>query len=97
MDFRSAWYRDALREAHLILAANSGAKDIANFLPALEYLSPSDRQTVLSHADSVMLIEIIDQNLVVPVTIGKLRQLHTRQWIQLVGHERIRGATLLQC
>jgi predicted aspartyl protease len=71
MDFRSARYRDALREAHLILQANPSAQDIANFLPALEFLSGFNRQTVVSKEDSVSPVVILDQNLVVPVTIGK--------------------------
>ncbi len=70
MDFRSGRYRDALREAHSILAADPGAKDIANFFPALQMLSQYGRQTVVSDTDSVMPVEFIDQNLVVPVTIG---------------------------
>ena len=42
MDFRAAWYRDALLQAQLILTSKPDANDVANLLPTLRILAPYD-------------------------------------------------------
>jgi hypothetical protein len=69
MDFRSARYQDALIEARQILALKPNAKDVANFLPTLEVLAPSVRQISVRHHPSTLHCELLDQNLILPVTV----------------------------
>jgi hypothetical protein len=69
--FRSGRYQDALFQAQQILALKPDAPDIANFLPTLQVLAPFARQTIVSRQPSSLKIELLDQNLVLPVTIGE--------------------------
>ena len=69
--FRSGQYQDALFQAQQILALKPDAQDITNFLPTLQVLAPFARQTILSRQPSTVKIELLDQNLVLPVIIGK--------------------------
>src|ERR1700761_6684 len=69
MEYRSANYQDALLQARQILAIKPDAKDVANFLPVLKVLAPFARQTAVSRETSICKFELLDQNLVLPVTI----------------------------
>jgi hypothetical protein len=70
MDFRAGRYRDALLQAQLILMNKADAKDVANFLPTLRILAPYKRQTVSATSTSAIKIELMDQNLVLPITVN---------------------------
>src|SRR6185437_15937647 len=72
MEFRAAQYEDALLHARQILSLKPDAQDIANFLPTLDALAPFVRQTVISRRPSSVRFELFDQNLVLPLTIGKV-------------------------
>ena len=69
MDFRSARYQDALLEARQILALKPDARDVLNFLPTLEVLAPFVRQTSAIQRTSTLKVQIVDQNLILPVSI----------------------------
>jgi predicted aspartyl protease len=69
--FRSAQYQDALFQAQQILMLKRDAVDVANFMPTLQTLAPFGQQFTVSRHPSTMKLELLDQNLVLPVSIGK--------------------------
>ena len=69
--FRNGRYQEALFQAQQILALNHEASDVINFLPTLQVLAPFGRQATVSRRPSTVRMELLDQNLVLPVTIGK--------------------------
>ena len=95
IDFRSARYRDALLAARGILSSKPDAEDIANFLPTLKVLAPYDRQSVSSRIDSVIPIQMVDQNLVLPVTIsGRMQHFILDNGFSLSGMSESEAARL---
>lgn len=69
MDFRGARYRDALLDAQQVLLLKPGSEDVMNFLPVLKLLARYERQSSVVQRTS-MKVELLDQNLVLPVGIG---------------------------
>jgi hypothetical protein len=67
--FRSASYQDALLQAQQILALKPEATDVINFMPTLRVLAPFGEQMTVSRQPSTVKLELLDQNLVLPVGI----------------------------
>jgi predicted aspartyl protease len=71
--YRAGMYREAFAQAKAILKKKPDAADISNILPTLKVLSSSQDQSVVSEEPAPLAMEIVDQNLVLPVTVNGIQ------------------------
>jgi len=71
--YRAGMYREAFAQAKAILKKKPDAADIRNILPTLKVLSSSQDQSVVSEEPAPLPMEIVDQNLVLPVTVNGIQ------------------------
>ncbi|MGA3045906.1 MAG: retropepsin-like aspartic protease [Terracidiphilus sp.] len=71
--YRAGMYHEAFEQAKAILKKKPDADDIRNILPTLKVLSSAHDQTVASEEPVPVTMEIVDQNLILPVTVNGIQ------------------------